>query len=44
MQTRKMKGLKRSRDDTTDNPVDSGDNGEEEEADDGGVELKKVRV
>ena len=44
MQTRKMKGLKRSRDDTTDNPVDSGDDDEGAEEHDGGVEIKKIRV
>lgn len=47
MQTRKMKGLKRSRDDDDDDtqggPVVSDDEGEDFDAD-GGVEIKKIRV
>ncbi|KAG9830898.1 hypothetical protein KCU98_g17459, partial [Aureobasidium melanogenum] len=44
MQTRKMKGLKRSRDDDTEGgPVVSDDEGEDFDAD-GGVEIKKIRV
>ncbi|KAG9713087.1 hypothetical protein KCU73_g16634, partial [Aureobasidium melanogenum] len=44
MQTRKMKGLKRNRDDDTEGgPVVSDDEGEDFEAD-GGVEIKKIRV
>jgi ribosome production factor 2 len=45
MQTRKMKGLKRNRDDDdgADGPVVSDDEGEDVEHD-GGVEIKKIRV
>jgi len=45
MQTRKMKGLKRNRDDddTEGGPVVSDDEGEDVETD-GGVEIKKIRV